>query len=302
MMNRFTGPEGHRRLIEALLKQEIVAHKEKIARELAKVAKVRPYKPGAVLMKEGGRDNHICFLLSGLVTICIKRREINKRHEGQHVGEMTMLNHGEGRSAKVEAISPVVAACVSETHFSRLALKYPDLWKKVAQSLATRLRERSQHIRWRNETPILFLGSSRESLPVTRAVDDLLAGGSLITRVWNKGVFGASSFPIDDLEREIHETDFGALILGPDDRVISRRKLRNAPRDNVIFELGLSMGACGRKRSFLIVPRDLDVKIPSDLLGLTPLHYEYGNGRNLKARLKAACDELKVIIACAGPR
>ncbi|MEX3901302.1 MULTISPECIES: TIR domain-containing protein [Paraburkholderia] len=37
------------------------------------------------------------------------------------------------------------------------------------------------------------------------------------------------------------------------------------PRDNVVFELGLSMGRLGRKRGILMEPRGEGVKLPSDM-------------------------------------
>ena len=43
-----------------------------------------------------------------------------------------------------------------------------------------------------------------------------------------------------------------------------------APRDNVVFELGMFIGALGHARTFLVQPLDAEVKIPTDLMGFTP--------------------------------
>ena len=48
--------------------------------------------------------------------------------------------------------------------------------------------------------------------------------------------FGASQFPIIDLEKQVQEADFAVLVLGTDDVVESRNEKFDAPRDNVIFE------------------------------------------------------------------
>jgi hypothetical protein len=73
-----------------------------------------------------------------------------------------------------------------------------------------------------------------------------------------------------------HFFDYSILILGPDDLITSRGKSGEAPRDNVIFELGFFLGSQGRKRAFAIVlerpakaggKRPERIKIPSDLAG-----------------------------------
>ncbi len=96
--------------------------------------------------------------------------------------------------------------------------------------------------------------------------------------------------------------DFAALILAGDDRVISRDVTSDAPRDNVIFELGLFMGALGRSRTFLIHPRGVNLKIPTDLIGITPLVYEPVLEEDISASVGPACNELRAAILTAGPR
>jgi CRP/FNR family transcriptional regulator, cyclic AMP receptor protein len=93
---------------------------------------------------------------------------------------------------------------------------------------------------------------------------------------------------IESLEKNLKAADFAALIISPDDKVVSRSKRRSAPRDNVIFELGLFMGALGRTRTYMLVPTGMDVKIPTDLLTVTYLHYEPATKRK-KADLSEAC-------------
>jgi predicted nucleotide-binding protein len=47
--------------------------------------------------------------------------------------------------------------------------------------------------------------------------------------------------------------DFAILVLTPDDLTQSRGKQQPSPRDNVVFELGLFIGALGRDRVFMVV-------------------------------------------------
>ena len=87
----------------------------------------------------------------------------------------------------------------------------------------------------------------------------------IVVKIWTDDVFEASSFPIESLERELQRVDFAVLVLSPDDKVISRDIATDAPRDNIVFELGLFMGALGHNRTFLIYPHGIDIMIPTDL-------------------------------------
>jgi CRP/FNR family transcriptional regulator, cyclic AMP receptor protein len=153
----------------------------------------------------------------------------------------------------------------------------------------------------------VFLGSSRESLPVAKAFKTRFVGAAktigvnVSVTIWSTGVFGASRFPIEDLEAQLGLCDFAFLVAAGDDTVSSRGKTSGAPRDNVVFELGLFMGALGRARTFLLVPRGMDLKIPSDLLGVTPLQFDPGEPKLAKA-LRAPARELAAIVTDKGPK
>ena len=105
---------------------------------------------------------------------------------------------------------------------------------------------------------------------------------------------------MEDLEQQIACSDFAVLIAAADDVVISKGSSSSAPRDNVIFELGLFMGALSRKRTFMLVPTGLDLKIPTDLLGLTLLRY--AEGAKLASSVDAARDTLRSVILANGAR
>jgi len=64
-----------------------------------------------------------------------------------------------------------------------------------------------------------------------------------------------------------------------DDIVISREIEASAPRDNVIFELGLFMGHLGKERTLFAFPKGQQSKLASDLQGVTPLHYKDEDGK-----------------------
>lgn len=120
--------------------------------------------------------------------------------------------------------------------------------------------------------------------------------------VWTDGIFGPGGVSIDSLIKVVNEVDFAAFVFSPDDKAIIREMEYNAPRDNVIFELGLFMGKLDRNRAFIIKEQKSDVKIPTDLLGVTPLTYVYQHGGNLTAAIAVVCTELRKTIANLGVR
>ena len=68
-----------------------------------------------------------------------------------------------------------------------------------------------------------------------------------------------------------------------DDQSLSRGEYSVAPRDNVLFELGLfSIGLPGRERVYYLYDARQELKIPTDLLGVTPAKYELRDGRPSK--------------------
>ncbi len=199
-------------------------------------------------------------------------------------------------------LEDLVAASLTEARFTKLAAKFPRCWRLVSQELCARLRQRDRFVNTPNPRPVLFIGSSQESLDVARAIQTGLEHDDIVIRVWTNGVFGASNFPIEDLEEQIRTSDFAVLVLTPDDTVVSRKVESGAPRDNAVFELGLFMGALSRRRTFLLTPKGAEVKIPSDLLGLTPLSYAPGGVGDLPKKLEAACGELRKRIQELGPK
>jgi predicted nucleotide-binding protein len=302
MDERFSGDGGLRRLTEALSRQSIVQGSATVAGSLAACVELSQVDAGGVLIEQGAFDNHLFFILIGSFAVLVNGREVAQRRAESHVGEMALIDPKGRRSATVVALEDSVVARVTESDFAAIARDHPSLWKNFACELANRLRQRNEFVRQRNELPRVFVGSSKESLQVANGIQLGLAQDPFIVTVWTNGVFGPSDFPVEALERVAAESDFAVLVLGPDDRVISRQHEDLAPRDNVILELGLFIGAAGRHRVFLLVPQGTDVKIPTDLLGVTPVKYSPDEQIELSLRLDPACSALRVAISALGPR
>ena len=222
------------------------------------------------------RQDYLEPVLAGTVSIRVFSREIAVRTAGQHFGEMALLDPGKPRSASVVADGKTVTARIPAAAFADLADNSPRLWKNVARTLADRLSQRNRFVQSMNPRPALFVGCSAEALPIGKAIQSTLEQDPIVLRVWTDDTFKASQYPIESLELELAKVDFAALVLSPDDFVISRNRISDAPRDNLIFELGLFMGALGRTRTFLLHPHGADIKIPTDLSGLTALTYQSG--------------------------
>lgn len=302
MIERYKNKSGARLLIEALRTQTLIEGSEKLAMHVSKVATLKEYDAGSVLIEQEAEDNHIILIIAGSVSILVNGREVNRRKPGQHVGEMALIDPKARRAASVLAMETTVTAEVSEPEFSKIADANPRMWRLLALELADRLRQRNDLVKPRNPVPVVFVGSSVGSLPIAREIQTAFDHDPIVVRIWTDGVFGASRFPIDDLEQQVEEADFAVLILGPDDQVISRSEQTDAPRDNVVFELGMFMGAFKRDRTLFIKPRGQDLKIPTDLLGLTPLEYVADDPANLVSLLGPACSEIRKLVETIGPK
>ena len=119
---------------------------------------------------------------------------------------------------------------------------------------------------------------------------------------WKNGVFRASHYTLDELEAELDDSDFAIAVAHADDTVITRDDEWPTIRDNVILEFGLFMGRLGRRRAFLMEPRDGDLKLPSDLAGLTTIPYRYVKGKDAEHYIAPACARLRELIMAAGPK
>ncbi len=149
--------------------------------------------------------------------------------------------------------------------------------------------------------PSLFVGSSTEGLKIAKALQVLL-DRSCEVAIWSQGVFGLGQGTLESLVLALDEYDFAVLVLTTDDLVTSRDTSSAAPRDNVLFELGLFMGGLGRSRTFIIYDRTAGLKLPSDLAGVTPATFEPHSSGNLQSALGAAATQVEEQIARLGLR
>ncbi|MBR9802089.1 cyclic nucleotide-binding domain-containing protein [bacterium] len=291
---------------DAFLNQVIVKGEQGIADRLVDATQLSELVVGDVLISQDRDENDIFFIISGSVRIEANGRLVATRQAGTHVGEMALIDCKARRSANVVVAETTVVAKVTEPVFAEIAEQCPILWRRIAVELCERLRSRNQMIRRPNEVPHVFICSSSEHIAIAEQLQLKLDHHKSQVKVWTDNVFGPMKQTMEDLEREVASADFAVAVVMPEDVVRSRKKQSAVPRDNVIFELGLFMGQLGRDRTLIVCPRGLDLKMPSDLLGLNPLTFsvptDLKDAETLSAPLAPVCTSLKNLFDKLGPR
>ncbi len=151
------------------------------------------------------------------------------------------------------------------------------------------------------QRPTIFIGSSSEGLDTAEAIQLNLSHKCQIT-IWSQGVFGLSHGTLETLTSILNRYDFAILVLTPDDLVTSRKETIEAPRDNVLLELGMFIGAIGTLRTFIVHDRSVPLKLPTDLAGITPATYVPHDDGNLQAAVGPVCTQIKQSISELGVR
>ena len=214
------------------------------------------------IIQQEASDNDLYIVISGSVDILVNGRRLTTRRAGSHIGEMALIDPTARRSASVVAAEPCLLLKSSEQHFAASAPAHPKLWRRLAVELSRRLHERNGLIRPPRTQPVLFIGCSTEALAVAREIQAAFTHDPIVVEIWTDGVFNPSKTPIEDLTALITRIDFAVILLTPDDRIDSRGVESFGPRDNVVFELGLAIGAIGRSRTLLVVPRHVRASRP----------------------------------------
>lgn len=301
LTERFQGDAGRGNLIDAMLQQQIVSGNRELAEELADRAEIIEVAESEAIIAQGGDDNDLFLIVAGSFRIVVNGRDVASRGRGDHVGEMVVVEPTQRRSADVVATEAALVAKVAHADITDVASRYPDIYRVIAKTLARRLLERNKQVGQHREKVRVFIICSVEALAVARIIENAFAHDDFVVRLWTNDVFKVASYALDSLETEVDDSDFAIAIAHTDDVTLVRDQEWPAPRDNVIFELGLFMGRLGRKRAILMEPREEKVKLPSDLTGITTIPYSYEPGKDAAAIMAPACNMLRDHIADLGP-
>lgn len=302
VIGRFQGNEGRRRLVGALSEHRLVANCKELAERLVDVGELMEVAEGKAFIDQGDPASDVFFIVAGRVEVRVNGKVVAMRFAGDQVGEMAAIEPSQPRSASVAAVEPTVLLKVSEAAFSAAAEQFPDMWRRTAATLARRLAQRNHLVTVQRERIRVFIVSSAEAIPIVDLLVKQFEHDPFLAVAWKNGVFRASNYTLDELESQLDNSDFAIAVAQADDEIITRETKWPKMRDNVTFELGLFMGRLGRRRAFLMEPRDAQIQLPSDLAGMTTIPYRYVPGQDAEHHIAPACARLRELIRAAGAK
>jgi hypothetical protein len=143
--------------------------------------------------------------------------------------------------------------------------------------------------------PKVFIGSSstKEAKDVANYIRDDFRENGIDALVWNHDIFQIGQHTLTELTRILQHYDFGVMVFWPDDELTLRGTSYKATRDNVVFELGMFIGALGPDRAF-ILRNQMTTRWLSDLAGLGVA--EFVPDENLKGAASSAIAEIREAI------
>ena len=150
----------------------------------------------------------------------------------------------------------------------------------------------------------VFIGCSGEGLVYAQKLKELLNKRlqkyNIRCILWNDdGVFPVGKTTIESLYKKACELKnnegYAIMLMTPDDKIEFRGQVRYAPRDNVVFELGLFLGFLGRNRTYCIAPFNNQIKMMSDWFGVTNATYKFARrpkAESVEERLNSAVNRI----------
>lgn len=301
MIERFTGISGRDALLRVLCRNASVAMNKEVAEKFIDGGELIEVTKGEYVIHQDDSSQDVFFVIAGAFYVVVNGQKVASRSVGDHVGEMAAFNPSQPRAASLVAEVNSVVLKVPAVCFIDALMGCKESLMGTVTVLTERIVERNKDIRQKNSKPRIFVISTAEALPLVRAIEVILAHEDIEIKPWTEGTFPPSGYPLDALTSAIHSCDFCIVIANPDDETIRRGSNYKTPRDNVIFEAGISAGALGRERTFILVPQGQPPTLPTDLSGLTTLTYKDTDSTG-KPNLRPACHQILEVINTLGVR
>ena len=141
----------------------------------------------------------------------------------------------------------------------------------------------------KNKVPVVFIGSSTEARDWAKEVANSLTP-TCQCLPWYE-VFQPGSTFDRTLINTMNDSDFSVFILTADDVGQSRGIDYFTPRDNIVFESGISFGSLGVERTFIIPEKTIKLKIPTDWSGFI-LTSGFDRNKNIHKELLCPVGEI----------
>lgn len=143
MLERFTGPDAERVILDSLYRNKNIGPNRELAQSVFSRGQLRSFSKGELLMKQGDSGQDVFFILAGEVDVYVEgQAQVRRRIAGSQVGEMAAMDPGKPRSATIIAASPsVVTLVVKGSDFRDIADQYPEFRDHIKDDVLSRLRK-----------------------------------------------------------------------------------------------------------------------------------------------------------------
>jgi CRP/FNR family transcriptional regulator, cyclic AMP receptor protein len=132
-------------LLKADTKVELIRHlplfelcSKRDLRRIAALAVEREIEEGSELIREGEPGTEFFVVVDGEIDVRRRGRRVARLGAGSYVGEIALLSRSP-RTATVVATTPLRVLTIAGRDFVELLDSIPELWLKVARTLADRV-------------------------------------------------------------------------------------------------------------------------------------------------------------------
>jgi predicted nucleotide-binding protein len=287
-LERFTGPDGVRRLAEVFGDQELVRSETTLAERFASTATVAALKRrGSLYLQGHAGNNSLYFLLSGSLDLLANGVHIRTLRPGEMVGEFPIVDPALPYAVTIRAAEDSIVAAVPESEVLRIAQEHPDVWRNMARLLVHRLYDTTRRIP-PHKAPCVFIGHGHSSL--WRDVDSYIAN-ELHVKTINYERAGHAGEATDKILRNmLDQATFAVLVLTAEDETAEARM---RARQNVVHEAGLFQGVLGFERAIMLVQSE--VESFSNVAGLRGIRFDSSNIAETFAELRRSLEAQGVI-------